>query len=39
LPTADTLRLVIPATTCVACGMQVIFASFLISILRLPHFR
>ena len=39
LPTADTLRLVIPATTCIACGMQLIFASFLISILRLPHIR
>src|SRR6266404_6999224 len=39
LPTTDTLRLVIPATTSIACGMQLIFASFLISILRLPHIR
>ena len=39
LPTADTLRLVVPATTCIACGMQLTFASFLISILRLPHIR
>lgn len=39
LPTTDTLRLVIPATTCIACGTQLIFASFLISILRLPHIR
>jgi glycosyltransferase involved in cell wall biosynthesis len=39
LPTVDTLRLVIPATTCVACGMQLIFASFLIGILRLPRNR
>jgi hypothetical protein len=39
LPTADTLRLVVPATTCIACGMQLIFASFLISILRLPGIR
>lgn len=39
LPTADTLRLVIPATTCIASGVQLIFASFLISILRLPHSR
>jgi hypothetical protein len=39
LPTTDTLRLVIPATTGIACGMQLIFASFLISILRLPHIR
>jgi hypothetical protein len=37
LPTADTLRLVIPATTCIACGVQLIFASFLISILRLSR--
>ncbi len=39
LPTADTLRLVVPATTCIACGVQLIFASFLISILRLPQTR
>jgi len=39
LPTADMLRLVIPATTCIACGVQLVFASFLISILRLPHAR
>ena len=39
LPTADTLRLVIPATTSIACGMQMVFASFLISILRLPRVR
>jgi len=39
LPTAETLRLVIPATTCIASGVQLIFASFLLSILRLPHIR
>jgi hypothetical protein len=39
LPTADTLRLVIPATTGIASGMQLIFASFLIGILRLPQAR
>jgi glycosyltransferase involved in cell wall biosynthesis len=39
LPTAETLRVVIPATTCIACGVQLVFASFLISILRLPRAR
>ena len=39
LPTAETLRLVIPASTGIACGVQLIFASFLISILRLPRTR
>ena len=39
LPTTDTLRLVIPATTAIACGTQIIFASFLISILRLARSR
>ena len=39
LPTVETLRLVIPGTTCIACGVQLVFASFLISILRLPQVR
>jgi hypothetical protein len=39
LPTAETLRLVVPATTSIACGVELIFASFLLSILRLPHVR
>jgi glycosyltransferase involved in cell wall biosynthesis len=39
LPTAETLRLVVPATTFIACGVELIFASFLLSILRLPHVR
>ena len=39
LPTAEMLRLVIPASTSIACGVQIIFASFLISILRLPRIR
>ena len=39
LPTTETLRLVVPATTAIACGMQLMFASFLIGILRLPRAR
>jgi glycosyltransferase involved in cell wall biosynthesis len=39
LPTTDMLRLVVPATTAIACGTQTVFASFLISILRLPRRR
>ena len=35
LPTAETLRLVIPASTCIASGVQIVFASFLLSLLNL----
>lgn len=39
LPTAETLRLVIPATTGIASGVQLIFGSFLLGLLRLPFTR
>ena len=39
LPTAETLRLVIPATTAIATGVQLIFGSFLLGLLRLPSTR
>ncbi len=35
LPTAETLRLVIPASTSIASGVQIVFASFLLSLLNL----
>ncbi|MEO8353729.1 MAG: glycosyltransferase family 2 protein, partial [Chthoniobacteraceae bacterium] len=35
LPTADTLRLVVPATTYIASGVQIVFTSFLLSLIGL----
>ncbi len=37
LPTAETLRLVIPATTAIASGVQIVFASFLLRLLGLGN--
>jgi glycosyltransferase involved in cell wall biosynthesis len=37
LPTAETLRSVVPATTAIASGVQVVFASFLLRLLGLGN--
>jgi hypothetical protein len=37
LPYAESLRVVIPAVTAIALGMQLIFGGFLLAILNLPR--
>jgi len=37
IPYPDSLRLVIPAVTCITLGVQTVFSSFFLSILQLKH--
>jgi putative Mn2+ efflux pump MntP len=37
LPYSESLRIVIPAVTAIALGLQSVFCGFLLAILNLPH--